>query len=60
MPETTPTPKNETESRIDDLEHACSMLITFPGMREFVGGRIFDEVTGLLGPQPLDVSPAEG
>lgn len=52
---------DNSENRISDLEQACGMLVMFPGMREFVGDRIFDEVTGLLGPQvPLDVSPNEG
>lgn len=50
-----------TDERINDLEHACAMLVTFPKMREFVGDRIFYEVVELLGPQePLDGKPNEG
>lgn len=60
MAEQTKKPQTKDE-RIDDLAHACAMLVTFPGMREFVGSQIFEEVTELLGPQePLDVSPLEG
>lgn len=43
--------RGKAEKRIEDLEHACGLLVTFPGMREFVGNLIFEEVVALLGPQ---------
>jgi hypothetical protein len=55
--------KQRQDQRIDDLEHACAMLVTFPGMRKFVGNRIYNEVADLLGPlneEPLDVKLNEG
>lgn len=38
-----------TETREERLEHLCAMLMTFPGMRDLVGPKIFKEAMNLLG-----------